>query len=279
MDKNDKDLEVALDDIFGSDFIEIDVNQSKNTIEAQNDVSKLDMGETVNDKPIIFVDEEKKTTNSIAKEKETFKDVLTNQFAETQVNFKDCKSTDINKKIDDINNNSKKKGLKIKNKKIFIWFIICFILILLTIFILINYVFGITKVVNCSSSAEDEGYKYTEEYKITYKKNSISYIESTYTYNALNDEFKSQIDYIKQDRLLYIVNSNGMPGFTYLYEISDDYIKVEGYLDFNLIEFDKVDKINQEQMPISSIEINSKTSFKTLKKNLEGDGYICVSSK
>jgi hypothetical protein len=50
-------------------------------------------------------------------------------------------------------------------------------------------------------------------------------------------------------------------------------------LDFTLIKFNKVDKINQELMPISYVKINSKTTYKSLRKVLEKDGYTCVTSK
>lgn len=273
MKDNDKDLETALDDIFGSDFIEIDVNGSKEDDKLSNNETELD---------VIHVKKEEDTkiempTNSTSMVSQKVTNNLKNEPAKNQSIINEEK----NDSKENINNVNKEKlnKKKQKNKKMIIWIIIYSILISLLIFILVKYVFGVTKVVNCSSMAEDEGYKYTDEYKITYKKNSINFIENTYKYTALTDEFKSQIEYIKQDKLLYIVNSNGMPGFTYLYEISDDFIKIDGYFDFGLIEFSEIDKINQEEMPLFPIKINSKTNFKNLKKNLENEGYKCIPSK
>ena len=56
------------------------------------------------------------------------------------------------------------------NKKIIIYIALGTILGLIVVFILVNFVFGIEKKELCTSTAEDTGYKYTDEYKITYKK-------------------------------------------------------------------------------------------------------------
>jgi len=272
MNDNDKDLETALDDIFGSDFIEIDVNGLKEEEKPSNNVSKSDVIDVEEDDFRVEV-----PTNSTSMVNQKTTNDLDDEFSKKQKSTSEDENIS-KENINDVNKetlNKRKQG----NKKTLIWITIYLILITLAIYILVKYVFGVTKVINCSSTAEDEGYKYTDEYKITYKKNTISFIENTYKYTALTDEFKSQIEYIKQDKLLYIVNSNGMPGFTYLYETSDDFIKIDGYFDFDLIEFNKIDKINQEEMPIFPIKINSKTNFKNFKKVLENDGYKCIPSK
>lgn len=165
------------------------------------------------------------------------------------------------------------------NKKIIIYIALGTILGLIVVFILVNFVFGIEKKELCTSVAEDTGYKYTDEYKITYKKNKINYVESTYTYTALNDEYKSQIEYVSEDKLRAVINSNGMPGFTYTYETSDDYVKVNGYLDFTLFNYDEIEKINQEAMPLSYFKISRDMTYKTLKANLEKEGYKCTTTK
>lgn len=165
------------------------------------------------------------------------------------------------------------------NKKIIIYIALGTILGLIVVFILVNFVFGIEKKELCTSTAEDTGYKYTDEYKITYKKNKINYVESTYTYTALNSEYQEQIKYVSDDKLRAIINSNGMPGFTYTYETSDNYVKVNGYLDFTLFNYDEIEKINQEAMPLSYFKISRDMTYKTLKTNLEKEGYKCTTTK
>ena len=164
-------------------------------------------------------------------------------------------------------------------KRIIIYFVVGFLIGFVLIYVLVNYVFGVSNVTVCSQSAKDVGYEYTDEYKITYKKGKILYVESDYNYKALTDEFKSQINYVKDEKLLAVINSNGMPGFTYVYEVSDDHFKVNGYLDFELINFDKVDDINQDLMPISYFKIDSKLTYSSLISNLEDEGYKCTPSK
>ena len=165
------------------------------------------------------------------------------------------------------------------NKKIIIYIALGTILGLIVVFILVNFVFGIEKKELCTSMAEDTGYKYTDEYKITYKKNKINYVESTYTYTALNSEYQEQIKYVSDDKLRAVINSNGMPGFTYTYETSDNYVKVNGYLDFTLFNYDEIEKINQEAMPLSYFKISRDMTYKTLKANLEKQGYKCTTTK
>ena len=162
------------------------------------------------------------------------------------------------------------------NKKIIIYIALGAVLGLIVVFILVNFVFGIEKKELCTSVAEDTGYKYTDEYKITYKKNKINYVESTYTYTALNSEYQEQIKYVSDDKLRAVINSNGMPGFTYTYETSDDYVKVNGYLDFTLFNYDEIEKINQEAMPLSYFKISHDMTYKTLKNDLEKNGYKCT---
>ena len=70
-----------------------------------------------------------------------------------------------------------------------------------------------------------------------------------------------------------------MDGFTYVYEVSDDSFKVNGYLDFSLFNFNEIDKINQDLMPISYFKFDSKTTYKSLISNFEKEGYECIPSK
>lgn len=248
MDDKDKDLDSALDDIFESDFMEINTNNSDE----------------------LLIDQDKETSDKIEKHVNDGikKNVALDVQNDTVINIQTQNDEYENKEKDNLS-----------GKKIILYFVIGFVLGLILIFIIINYVHGITRVVNCSNVAEDLGYKYTDEYKITYKKNKITYLESTYTYTALSDEYKSQVEYVKKDKLPVVVNTNGMSGFTYTYEISDNSFKVNGYIDFELIDFKKIDKINQDLMPISYVKLDSKTTFKSLESELKKEGFKCVSTK
>ena len=271
MDNKDKDLKNALDDIFGSDFIEIDTGKK--------DGAKEEL--TYHKKEVFYKDSEIKNddnktpffSDDVMKDDEV-KENKDNDNYDESLNIIDSV-----KEQDEDAPKEKKDNNFLSNKKIIIWFIIGFIIGIILIYVLVNYVFGLEKVVNCSTSAEDIGYKYTDEYKITYKKNKIIYVQSTYTYTALSDEYKDQIDYVKNEKLKAIINSNGMPGFTYSYENSDDYFKVNGYLDFELIDFKSLSGINQESTPLSYFEISKDLTFEKLKSNLEKSGYQCTASK
>ena len=225
--KEDKDIKSALDDIFGPDFIEINVDESKN-----NENKKTE--ELKENKYLNNLDEK-----NVISTNDTYVDDL-NFFEEdnTQIdnNVSNSKITSNNNlntaeeiKSEDNNLNSiKKENVKKDNfnKKMILYFAIGFILGIVIIYMIVNYVQNKTYVANCSSFAEDTGYKYTDEYKITYKKDKILNVDGTYTYTALTDEYKPQVNIIKEDKSHAIINSNGMPGFTYTYEISDNYFKV-----------------------------------------------------
>lgn len=241
MNNNGNEIEDALNDIFGSDFINIDVDKDE---DKESVVSEI-VPDVLKEPGLI-----KKADSKLMEEKTKSKK----------------KGTESKKIINKIN----------ENRKNIIYYLIGLVIITIVIYVLVNFVFGVTKTITCKLDAEDVGYHFTDLYKITYKKNKISYVESVYTYTALNDEYKGQIEYIKDDKVPVIVNSNGMPGFTYVYEASDDYIKVNGYLDFNLFEYDKIDKLDQNLMPISYFKINSKLTYKALKNNLEEKGYVCT---
>lgn len=194
----------------------------------------------------------------------------------TNLNAGYPENNEISSSYDTLPSENTIKDDKAFNKKIIIYIALGAILGLIAVFILVNFVFGVEKKELCTSVAEDTGYKYTDEYKITYKKNTINYVESTYTYTALNSEYKEQIKYVSDDKLRAVINSNGMPGFTYTYETSDDYVKVNGYLDFTLFNYDEIEKINQEAMPLSYFKISRDMTYKTLKNDLEKNGYKCT---
>lgn len=211
--------------------------------------------------------------------KDTNDDNLTN----TSLNIPNISSSEIiaPTSLDKENNiqETTEKDNNISYKKIILYFLIGFVLGFILIYIIVNFVLNKEKTINCSYSANDLGYKITDEYKIKYKNNTILKVDGSYIYTAKTEEYKSQIEYIKNEKIPVIINSNGMKGFTYLYEVSDSYFKVNSYLVYDLFEFDKINKIDQKNMPISYFNITSDKSVKKLKNELINKGYTCNLSK
>lgn len=256
MNNSDKNLKDALEDIFGDDFIEIDTNTL--TSDNLSDVNER----------FLFTDKDEiLSTNNDIKNLEPVK----------EVEIKEDKNN-INNQKSDINDN-KVIYKKPRGKHKLIIGIISIIILIICLFIFINHLKNKTRIKTCKFSINAKEYTVSEEYKITYKNNKLLYVDGIYKYNALTEEFKSQVDYIKQDKLNVLVNSNGMPGFTYIYELDTDSFKISSYLDFNLIEFDKVDKIDQKNVPLSYFNINSKLTRKKLIENLEDKYFICNKTK
>ena len=304
MDNKDKTVENALDDIFGTDFIEIDDTNKNDTSKEKPLFSEDSFNvstpvDNINQIPETNAesveDPFQRNDFKVSTDNSNLNEARENNYNEELVkplfhadNFNIMGSTSNNSGIENNEASSSKDVLSSKNtikddksfnKKIIIYIALGMVLGLIVVFILVNFVFGIEKKELCTSSAEDTGYKYTDEYKITYKKNKINYVESTYTYTALNSEYQEQIKYVSDDKLRAIINSNGMPGFTYTYETSDNYVKVNGYLDFTLFNYDEIEKINQEAMPLSYFKISRDMTYKTLKANLEKEGYKCTTTK
>ena len=150
-----------------------------------------------------------------------------------------------------------------------------FIIGLALIYVIVSYLNGKERVINCSYQAEDAGYRVTDEYKITYVNDDVTYVEGVYNYTAKTDEYKQEVAYVKEEKLPVIINSNGMKGFTYIYETNDTFFKVSSYLDFTLFNYDEIGKINQEVTPISYFDINSKMSVNDLRTLFEDQGYVC----
>ena len=121
--------------------------------------------------------------------------------------------------------------------------------------------------------------KYSDEYKITYKHDDIVYVEGEYIYNVLDNDYKDQIDVIKNEKMHVLLNSNGMKGFTYTYEVSDKSFKINSYLDFSQFDYKKINNIDQSLMPISYFEITNNMKYETLIKELQNQGYKCVPTR
>ncbi len=188
------------------------------------------------------------------------------------------KSTDAKNKVSkDKNNNSIKIDFSKLNTKFVFLGVVALIFIIFIAVILYNT--NKESKVSCSYDATDTGYKTHDEYLISHRSNNITYIHGTYTYTAKTDEFKNQINVIKEEKIPVIVNSNGMKGFTHTYEISDNQISVYSYYDFTKIDFKKVDKNDDKITPISYISFKSTTTYDKLIKNLKKSGYKCTNSK
>ncbi len=253
MDDNNQDIKKALDEIFGDDFIEIDVKK-ENKDEKKEEILST---ETLND--IIQTPKLEENDKAV-------------------INYSNKINDDINENKDkkDGQNETKKTSF---NKILIISIIIGFLLGVLVIFIVIDNVFYKEKVTNCSSSASDYGYKYSDEYKITYKHDDIVYVEGEYIYNVLDNDYKDQIDVIKNEKMHVLLNSNGMKGFTYTYEVSDKSFKINSYLDFSQFDYKKINNIDQSLMPISYFEITNNMKYETLIKELQNQGYKCVPTR
>ena len=285
MTDKEKSINDALNDIFGDDFLEFETNDKSeddnkdlgfnintNDIESNNDKNIVFEDYDISDKDInsndIKNDEVAYETNSINNEENVD---INNTTYNNSKDLIDIKSNDT---MIEVSNNSNKKS-----KKYIMYIIIAMVFIVLIVLSIIKLNTSFEKKEYCYYETKDEGYSLTDEYTISYKGNKLLYIEGTYVYNALNDEYKSQIEYIKDEKLPVIVNSNGMSGFTHIYEIGEDTLKISSYYDILSIDFSLVNKNDNKSNPISYVNLKSNTTYKDLKEDLEKNGYKCTPSK
>lgn len=252
MDNKDTELKNALDEIFGDDILEVDTNVSQKEL-LETHENEIKENEEILEEPKIVIDE---TKNEVGIEEEIIPQ-------DSQI----------------VSSDEDKKSLNIPIKKVVIIGILVALLTIFIVFIIINYFGKKPKVINCSYLFDDEGYKISDEYKITFENKSISYIEGVYLYQSKNSEFDSQIEYIKQDKLPVIINSNGVKGFTYAYENSSSSLKISSYLDYSIMDFNSLKQINQDSMPLAYFKIDLEENNKNLIKDLEKQGYKCTKSK
>ena len=288
MEDQNSDVKRSLDDIFGDDVIEIDTDDLSALIEikdsniVENDLVIDENVQNATKETIIPESNEQLIIENNDIPKENFDNDNNSETIITEKQDKvilsdDASDTAVSQEQDkEISDDSKKVK---KNKSKFIIIILIIILLLSVSGILIYNSLFREKVANCFFEAEDSGFKITDEYKIVYKGSSIIYLDGIYTYTAKTEEFKSQIEYIKDEKIPVIVNSNGMSGFTYIYELGDDFFKVSSYLEFEKFKFQDIKKINQDIKPISYIKITEDLSYKDVKKKLEKEGYKCTVSK
>lgn len=296
MKESKENKDKSLEDIFDTDFIELNIEGAQKELgKKENEELKPANDKVFTDKDTALfsdlfykTDEEelkKYSENYTIEENKPKKDILKENkkvatIPKKKVNKNKKKQSEKKKTI---KKEPKKKPVKKKKTKknlsIKFYTGVIVIIAIVTLIAALIYFLNKERVVVCSFEAEDIGYKMTDEYKITYKRNDIIYVDETYKYKAKEEEYKKQLELIKKEKVPVIINSNGMPGFTYVYDISDNNFKISSYLDFKKFEFDKIKKINQDVSPISYFKIDSKLNYKTLKKNMEKQGYVCTKSK
>lgn len=276
MDKKNDNVEKAIDDIFGSDFLEINVDQQNTVLEDNNGEVYVDKDndDGLAKSPVSVPFEEQAHEPS-----EEFKNIFDSNddfyFSESKKEDHEIDtSNDYASHQDDEPSSDSGKQNK-TNVKMVIFFIVSILGCAFLVIAIFTFYIKNEKTVVCKYGAEDAGYTITDQYKITHTNSKIKYVEAVYKYTAKEEEYKTQIQYIREEKLPVILNSNGMPGFTYLYDQSDDYFKVSSYLDFDLFDYDKIDKNDNLATPISYITINSKTNLSSLTSELEEKGYTC----
>lgn len=316
MDSKDIELKSALDEIFGDDIIELDENTPvtdkkeltneelfENTstlvfneddiISAYKELNSIQENNINNNEESTMVDKplgdigisntfdipviESNEDSNVALEE--IKPPVIEEDNYIENNITEFNNNIITEVVGETKDNLDVKSSNIPIKKVVIISIIVILITLAGVYLIINYNSNRKKVVNCSYIFDDKNYKITDEYKITYKNKKITYVEGVYIYSSKTNEYNSQIKYIKEDKLPAIINSNGMKGFTYTYENTDDSIKISSYLDYTIMDEDEINAIDQKIKPISYFKIDLNENDKNLIETFEKQGYKCIRSK
>ncbi len=258
MDNKKNDVEKALEDIFDEPFLTNEEEKELNKNELKNTEKKLYEDGEGSVKIAKYSDD---TSKEDVKEEHNSHFVYPNY--------------DENKDKKDYFSEPIVVNTEVKKSKYGMYAILSLILMFIigTAFIIV--LTNKEKIVECSYNAKDDGYKIQDTYIIAHKNGNLTYIQGEYTYTALNDEFKSQLSYVKEEKLPVIVNSNGMPGYTHILETTDEYVKIYSFYDITKIDFKVVDKNNDRTTPLSYVKLKSNTTFKKLEKDLKKQGYIC----
>ena len=289
MTDNEKKLKDALDDIFGSDFIDIDSSNNNDIVNEEKSDLNLefnDMIESISDS--LKVEEEKEKQEVVQNPKEEYVDdhVIKDNYVDynDENNYIDSSINneyDKKKEYDAIDNDISDSDKVVNKKKSHVPIIILLLIVLAAIIVMVIMFINNNKEIKeyCYYSAKDTGYKTSDSYTITYKKGMVTYVEGTYEYIALKDEYKNEIEAIKEEKIPVIINSNGINGFTHIYEVSDTSIKINSYYDILLFDSNVVDKNDNKLNPLSYIDLKSNTSISDLKKSLIKKGYTCSLSR
>ncbi|MEG2351273.1 MAG: hypothetical protein RSA10_03905 [Bacilli bacterium] len=292
---SEKNVEKAIDDIFESNFFESDLQKTTEGIDvyqpltlnsSQKDNQYLDAQDNMKVEQYKGFEEiheiEKLEEFQVENQEETKPQL--NIVQDTIIDVKPVIMEPVFENVVDIQvpEVEKKGNESHKSKNIINIFIYVFLIIITVVFIIYNVInlnVSNDKTMVCSLKVEDGGYKVTDEYEFNYVKDKITYASGLYIYHAKTDEFRKQVEIIKSEKTKVIINSNGMSGFTHNLESSNDTLKVNSYYDFELINFNAVDKNNNKVKPLSYIDITSKTTLDSMKKNLEKSGYECIVNK
>ncbi len=260
----EKDVEHQLDELFNGDFIEIDGNSANNIIANQGKSETLK-----NNSRISYVDSVKEEKKEITKKEDIDIKIDDNKNEESE------KSNIINNQENKTKVKKQKRKHnsfpKIKSKNIY--FLVAGLFFVSLILIIVFYNYSKEKKYVCNLNIKAEGYEIIDSYEITVKKRYVKTVISNYSYIALNDEYKEQVEYIKNEKIPIIINSNGMPGFTYIFEEEPYKFTVSGYLDFTL--FKDINKLDQKAKPVTYFRLKENLKYKELKKELVDKGYNC----
>lgn len=272
MNKKNNDLKDALDEIFGDDFIEIDTsdkNLDNNSLLNQAVFTDFELEEEKQDEyedknlksPEIVVNSNEGEIKPYLDDENSTKD-LVNEYDQDKVSAQSKLKTRIT-------------SFKSINYKYVIATIIIMIIILLSSMIVFIGIIGINKTVTCELAAADTGYSFSDKYEIKYAKNKIKKIKSEYIYKATSTEFKEQVKYVKESKMPVVINSNGINGFTYVVEENENLFKVEGYLDFDIIDKKALDEQDFDLFPLTYQKITSKTTYEDFTNKLKKQGFAC----
>ena len=256
MDNKKSEVEKALEDIFNEPFLTLsEEKEQKEKEEIEKNMLSDSNDEPLNSAFEYHDDSSIEKENIVNESKEEVKEEKQVQFTNPYV---------VEEK-------------KTNKYNIYILLLLALLFTLLTIFIIT--ITNTEKVVVCSLKIKDDGYQLTDDYIIAHKSGNLTYIQGEYEYTAYNDEYKEQLQSIKEEKLPVIINSNGMKGFTHVLESADSYIKIYSYYDITKIDFKTVDKTDSKLVPLSYIGLNSKTTYKSLTQNLKTAGYVCKKTK
>lgn len=276
MKDKDKNIEEAIDNIFGEDVLTINTDSDDSN---DNDLSKTSLNiynYENSDIDLSKLDDE--TKNQLENDHEALYNYDTNDEKSTDEQNESNNVMSLDSSSDDDIEVEKQTDLNGKRKGILI-ILLCAILLVIVILTLFIYNLNCEKNVSCVYSVNDKNFVLSDTVKITYKKDKISYVNSNYSYAAITKDFKDQIDNIRQEKIPVIVNSNGMKGFTYILNEENDKFSITSSLDFTSFDYDEISKIDQKTKPISYFEIDSNLTYKKLKNILEKQGYTCKKSK
>lgn len=276
MKDKDKNIEEAIDNIFGEDVLTINTDSDDSN---DNDLSKTSLNiynYENSDIDLSKLDDE--TKNQLENDHEALDNYDTNDEKNADEQNESNNVMGLDSSSDDDIEVEKQTDLNGKRKGILI-ILLCAILLVIVILTLFIYNLNCEKNVSCVYSVNDKNFVLSDTVKITYKKDKISYVNSNYSYAAITKDFKDQIDNIRQEKIPVIVNSNGMKGFTYILNEENDKFSITSSLDFTSFDYDEISKIDQKTKPISYFEIDSNLTYKKLKNILEKQGYTCKKSK